>query len=60
METVYKEVYFDQYCKSCKHCSKKETESPCDECLEEPVNAYSNKPVRWEERKWYHLSSQDA
>lgn len=48
MEIVDKFVDFYSHCKSCKHCSKKETESPCDECLEEPVNAYSSKPVRWE------------
>lgn len=51
METVYKEVDFHIHCTSCKHRDKKETESPCDECLEEPVNSYSSKPVKWEEKK---------
>lgn len=49
MEDVYKEVYFGEYCKTCKHCNRKEDEKPCDECLAEPVNVYSHKPVRWEE-----------
>lgn len=48
METEYKEVYFDQYCSSCKHCDVDEAETPCAECLEEPVNLYSHKPVKWE------------
>lgn len=46
----YKEVYFDQYCKTCKHFEKKEEEDPCYECLGEPINAYSHKPVYWEEK----------
>lgn len=46
-----KEVYFDKYCKTCKHEKKDEYEEPCDDCLEEPVNLYSHKPVRWEEEK---------
>lgn len=50
MEESYKEAYFNQYCDSCKHKEKKETEDPCDDCLENPVNVYSHKPVRWEEK----------
>ena len=51
MEIIDKEVNFHKYCESCKHRNKKEKESPCDECLEESANAYSSKPVRWEEMK---------
>lgn len=50
MEDYQKEVYFDQYCKTCEHCEKKEDEEPCDECLDEPVNTYSHKPVNWKEK----------
>lgn len=50
-EDGYKEVFFNEYCKLCKHVSKSPAESPCDECLSEPVNLYSHKPVKWEERK---------
>lgn len=50
MEDIYKEVYFDQYCKACKHEKLPETDDPCDECLNEPVNLYSHKPVKWEEK----------
>lgn len=50
MTENYKEVYFDQYCKTCKYKDTKETDDPCDECLYEPVNLYSHKPVKWEEK----------
>lgn len=51
MEYNYKEVYYDQYCESCKHHSASEDESPCCDCLNEPVNTNSHKPVYWEESK---------
>lgn len=28
-----KEVYFDQYCKSCKHHGLEESKDPCNDCL---------------------------
>ena len=49
MEDSYKEVYFGEYCKSCKHLDKREDEDPCHECLNEPVNLYSHKPVKYEQ-----------
>lgn len=51
MEYEYKEVYFDEYCKSCKYEKEPETDNPCAECLDEPSNLHSHKPVRWEEKK---------
>lgn len=44
-----KEVYFDQYCQTCKSFDLKEDEEPCCDCLSEPVNQYSHKPVKYEE-----------
>lgn len=46
----YKEVYFNQYCKTCKHAKKKEHEEPCEECLDNPINQYSHKPINWEKK----------
>lgn len=46
----YKEVYFEQYCKNCKHKDTNEADDPCDECLSEPMNIYSHKPINWEEK----------
>ena len=45
-----KEVRFDQYCKTCAHKDVKEEDDPCFDCLNEPMNQYSHKPVRYEEK----------
>ena len=41
-----KEVYFDQYCKSCKHHGLEESKDPCNDCLAEPSNTNSHKMPR--------------
>lgn len=45
-----KEVYFNEYCNTCKHASLSESEDPCYDCLNNPVNTYSHKPVYYEEK----------
>lgn len=45
----YKEVYFEQYCKTCKNKKTDETKDPCHQCLSEPMNLYSHKPVNWKD-----------
>lgn len=45
-----KEVYFGDYCKTCKYEKNLESEDPCYDCLNEPVNEDSHKPIRWEEK----------
>ena len=50
MEDSYKEVYFSEYCKTCVHCDLTEDKEPCEDCLNEPVNVYSHKPVFYEEK----------
>lgn len=47
----YKEVYFEEYCKECMYKGLKDSEEPCDECLENPTNLYSHKPVYYTEKK---------
>ena len=47
----YKEVYFHQYCERCKHKDVKDNDEPCEECLSNPINLYSHKPVKFEEVK---------
>ena len=44
----YKEVDFKQYCKICKHWEKDVSEDPCFDCLAEPANLNSHKPVKFE------------
>ena len=51
MEDSYKEVYFGLYCKECKYELKDEADEPCHDCLNEPVNTYSHKPVYFEEKE---------
>ena len=50
-DNEYKEVYFDKYCEKCKHRKTLEIYEPCCECLDEPVNQYSHKPIKFEEEK---------
>lgn len=50
LDNNYKEIRFDIYCETCKHNGLDEKCDPCNECLEEPMNLYSEKPVRWEEK----------
>ena len=50
MENRERFVEFDQYCKTCQYEKLAETDSPCDECLEHPVNLNSNKPFCYERR----------
>ena len=45
-----KEVYFDQYCKSCKHHGLEESKDPCNDCLAEPSNTNSHKPMNYESK----------
>lgn len=46
----YQEVYFDKYCKTCKYKELKDADDPCFQCLDEPINLYSHKPVKYEEK----------
>ena len=49
-ESGYKEVYFHEYCKTCKHKDVPEKDEPCDECMSEPVNMSTHRPVNYEKR----------
>lgn len=51
MEIIDKEVFFDKYCPKCKHYKTKDYEDPCNECLNNPINANSHKPVYFKERE---------
>ncbi len=50
-QQAYKEVYFYQYCKTCKNREIRNHEEPCDECLDNPINLNSHKPVKYEEKE---------
>ena len=44
-----KEVDFKTYCKTCEYKDLEEKFDPCNDCLAEPMNANSDKPVYWKE-----------
>ena len=48
---AYKEVYFNEYCKKCANEKVKDTDTPCAECLNEPLNWNTHKPVKYEEKE---------
>ena len=51
MEENEKEVYYHEYCKKCKYRKKKEDEDPCNDCLAQPWNVDSHKPINFKEEK---------
>lgn len=49
-DQAYKEVYFHEYCKTCKYRAVKNIEEPCNECLGEPLNLNTHRPVKYEKK----------
>lgn len=49
MDVIYKEADFEKYCKTCEHRDRDEKCDPCNDCLAEPMNTNSEKPVYWKE-----------
>lgn len=43
-----KEVYFDQWCSSCKYKDNSESDDPCWDCLERGWNIDSHRPIMWD------------
>lgn len=50
MEHRVKEVYFYQYCKTCKYDKLTSDDEPCNECLHNATNVNSHKPTHWKEK----------
>lgn len=46
-----KEIYFYQYCPTCLYKDKTEADDPCWDCLNEPVNEDSHKPVKYKKKE---------
>lgn len=49
MEYRDKFVDFGKYCKTCEYRDLDEWLDPCNECLDNPVNEHSKKPINYEE-----------
>ena len=50
MELTEHIVRFDEWCNRCKHKKTDEIDSPCNECLDEPVNTNTRQPVLFEDK----------
>lgn len=48
MNNNYKFVNYDEYCCKCKYNNTASSQEPCNECLTNPVNLNSRKPVKFE------------
>lgn len=42
-------VFYDEYCSKCKYYNASEASDVCNECLNNPVNVDSHKPINYEE-----------
>lgn len=51
MEYIDKIVDFKKYCETCEYKDTKEVEDPCNECLDNPVNAHTTKPVNYKKKE---------
>lgn len=51
MDEFYRMVEFHKYCETCKYKELDDCEDPCNECLDHPVNLYSERPVNWVEKE---------
>ena len=51
VELKAKEVRYDKYCPTCKYSSLKDTDEPCDSCIEQFHNDGTDKPIKYEERE---------
>ena len=50
-ENGEKMVNFRLYCPKCKHYTVAQEDEPCNECLDNPMNVYSEKPVKYEQKE---------
>nr|DAH12861.1 MAG TPA: recombination protein [Caudoviricetes sp.] len=48
---MIKEVDFYKWCKQCTYSSTDETDDPCNQCLNQPSNEDSAKPVNYKKEK---------
>ena len=51
MENSQKQVYFDKFCKTCQNEKLDESKDPCNECLDNPVNANCRVPVMYKDKE---------
>lgn len=49
MEQNHEKIVNFAYCRFCEHSKEKETSEACADCLENPVNIDSQRPVRFKD-----------
>lgn len=43
-------VDFHKYCELCEYSELSESDDPCFDCLSEPVNTYSHRPIKFKHK----------
>lgn len=51
MEIKERMVEYFKYCPTCKHKDLNGWEDPCNDCLDNPVNVGTDKPVKYEKKE---------
>lgn len=51
MEIIDKIVDFKKYCETCEFKDVKQQDDPCNECLDNPTNVHTTKPVNYKEQE---------
>ncbi len=49
IENTQMMVRYDKWCDRCKHRDIPENDDPCEQCLDNPINENSEKPIYFEE-----------
>ncbi len=44
-------VRYDKWCVKCKYKDRDENKDPCEECLENPTNINTERPINFTERQ---------
>lgn len=48
---MQKIVHFDEWCHKCVHFNVEDWDDPCSECLDNPANEDSHRPIYFKEDK---------
>lgn len=51
MENIDIMVDFKKYCETCKYKDGGEFDGPCHECLSNPINTQTDRPVKYEKKE---------
>lgn len=50
VDSNLREVSYEKYCGNCKYSDCPESADPCFECLDNPLNYYTDRPVNYKGR----------